>query len=467
MEIMPFLSRDNPIVYSRNPFFVRRAIGNYFFIVLVFWILLGCNLGKGLSGNNSNDEYVFLFNGQGLSEWVNVNSSPQTWICKDDYLICTGSLTGNLRSKKQYENYILEMEWMDAENHNSMGILIHADALPAPGQPFPRGIKCKMNMTTGQADFVTAINGARMQINKSVLYAKNTSGLRDEQVKSPGKWNQYRVVSSNGKITIIINGKIAAKGIQVNPRKGYIILTSGSSEVNFRNIRIKELPSAEPAPQEIATLDEGFQSIYNSGDLSAWHLKPGHLKHWTAKDWVINYDGKSEEKDKSLWSKKEYKDFILTADVRLTRKPEMAVSFVILPNGENALNEDGSNKEVEVPYAGDTGIYLRGNSKSQVNIGNRYIGSGEIYGYRVDKKLPLGVRADATPKIKADKPPGEWNRFVITMKGERVTVMLNNQLVIDNALLPGIPARGAIALQDDHADNNTFQFANLFIKELN
>lgn len=442
-----------------------RAIRSYFFITLVFGVLAGCNPGKGLLGNNLNDEYVFLFNGKGLSEWVSIHSTAQTWMCKGDYLICAGGLTGNLRSKKQYENYILEMEWMDAENHGSTGILIHADALPAPGQPFPRGIKC--NMIPGQTDLVTAINGAGMRINKPVLYAKNISGFKEEQVKLSGKWNQYRVVSNNGKITIMVNGKIVAKGIRAIPRKGYIILTSGGSEVNFRNIRIKELPSTEPAPREIATLDEGFQSIYNSGDLSAWHLKPGHLRHWTAKDWVINYDGKSEEKDKSLWSKKEYKDFILTADVRLTRKPEMAMSPVILPNGENALNEDGSNKEVEVPYAGDTGIYLRGNSKSQVNIGNRYIGSGEIYGYRVDKKLPSGVRAGATPKIKADKPPGEWNRFIITMKGERVTVILNNQLVIDNALLPGIPARGAIALQDDHADNNTFQFANLFIKELN
>lgn len=442
-----------------------RATGNYFFIVLVFGIFLS-NPGKELSRKNLNDEYVPLFNGKGLSEWVNVNSTPQTWICKDDYLICKGSPTGILRSKKQYENYILEMDWMNADNHSRTGIIIHADALPAPGQPFPRGIQCRMNMIMGEADFATAINGAGIQISKSVKYPKNTSSIRNEQKKSDGKWNQYRIISSNGKITIRVNGKTVIKGIQANPRKGYIILTSGGGEIIFRNIRIKELPSTEPATQEIATLDEGFQSIYNSSDLSAWDMKPGHLKHWVAKDWVINYDGRSGEKDKSLWTKKEFADFILTADIRLTRKPEMAMSPVILPNGENALNEDGSKKEVEVLYAGDTGIYLRGNSKSQVNIGYRYIGSGEIYGYRVDKKLPPDVRANATPKVRADKPPGQWNRFIIMMKGERVTVILNDQLVIDNALLPGIPAHGAIALQDDHAYNNTFQFANLFIKEL-
>jgi hypothetical protein len=210
----------------------------------------------------------------------------------------------------------------------------------------------------------------------------------------------------------------------------------------------------------------GYESIFNGKDLSQWDHKTGHQGHWTAKDWRIDYDGKSEEKDKSLWSKKEYGDFVLIADLMFTREPTMEMMPVVLPNGDNALNKDGSPKEKKVAYAGDTGIYLRGNSKSQVNMGNRPVGSGEIYGYRADKALPGNVRSGAVPKINADNPPGEWNRFIITMIGDKVSVNLNGQLVIDNAVLPGIPERGPIALQDDHADNNTFQFANLFIKEL-
>jgi hypothetical protein len=213
-------------------------------------------------------------------------------------------------------------------------------------------------------------------------------------------------------------------------------------------------------------MDQGFRSLYDGVDLNEWDVRPGHRNHWTPKDWVINYDGKSEEKDKCLWSKKSYADFILIADVRLTRKPEPELSPVILPNGEYALNPDGSKKQVYVPYNGDTGIYLRGNSKSQVNIGYRYIGSGEIYGYRTDTTLPAEVRAAVTPKIKADNPPGGWNRFVIILKGDRVSINLNGIQVIQDALLPGVPATGPLALQDDHADNNQFQFANLFIKEL-
>lgn len=228
----------------------------------------------------------------------------------------------------------------------------------------------------------------------------------------------------------------------------------------------RTLSTVRPAADPTVVADKNFIALFNGTDLNEWEMKPGHLQHWTVKKGVIDYDGKSAEKDKCLWTKKTFRDFILTADVRLIRKPAPALSTIVLQNGDNAVNADGSNKQVEIPYAGDTGIYLRGDSKNQINIGYRYIGSGEIYGYRVDKNMPPEVRAGTTPKIKADKPPGEWNHFVITMKGERITVILNDQLVIDNALLPGIAASGAIALQDDHADNNLFQFANIYIKEL-
>lgn len=244
----------------------------------------------------------------------------------------------------------------------------------------------------------------------------------------------------------------------------FLILLCGC--YSNQQIYQRTLSKVNPTPDQIVAADKNFVSLFNGTDLNEWDLKPGHLQHWKVKKGVIDYDGKSAEKDKCLWTKKSFRDFILVADVRLTRKPESALSTIVLPNGDNALNADSSNKQVELPYAGDTGIYLRGDSKNQINIGSRYIGSGEIYGYRVDKNLPVEVRAGVTPKIKADKPPGEWNRFKITMKGERITVVLNDQLVIDNALLPGIAAAGAIALQDDHANNNLFQFANIYIKEL-
>ena len=65
----------------------------------------------------------------------------------------------------------------------------------------------------------------------------------------------------------------------------------------------------------------------------------------------------------------------------------------------------------------------------------------------MDKSLPAKVRAGVTPKTQADKPVGEWNSFEITLKGDRLTVVLNGITVIENAELPGFPATGPNVLQ--------------------
>ncbi|MBI3209452.1 MAG: DUF1080 domain-containing protein, partial [Candidatus Solibacter usitatus] len=117
----------------------------------------------------------------------------------------------------------------------------------------------------------------------------------------------------------------------------------------------------------------------------------------------------------------------------------------------------------EVRDAGDSGIFLRGSQKSEVNIWCWAIGSGEVHGYREDAAQTPEVRARSTPKTRADNPPGQWNRFVITLKGDVLTVVLNGQVVIEEVRLPGLPPRGPIGLQDY---GEPIQFANIYIKEL-
>ena len=91
------------------------------------------------------------------------------------------------------------------------------------------------------------------------------------------------------------------------------------------------------------------------------------------------------------------------------------------------------------------------------------MGSGDINAYHKDLKLPLLVRRACVPTKRADHEPGEWNRFVITMIGDRVSVVLNGEKVIDQAQLPEVPRQGRLALQN-HTD--PVEFRNLFIKQM-
>jgi hypothetical protein len=223
------------------------------------------------------------------------------------------------------------------------------------------------------------------------------------------------------------------------------------------------------------SVPEGFVSMFNGTDLTNWKIPEGDNGHWKVINGVIDYDAESEAKnDKHLWTEKEYKDFIMEVEWRFKATPYKNPNVpIILPSGLHKLDENGKEIHMVVPDS-DSGILLRGNSKSQVNIWCWPIGCGEVYGYRMDEKMPPEVRRAVTPKLNADKNIGEWNSFIITMKGDRLTVVLNGQTVIENAQLPGIPEKGAIGLQHHGSKKDgewvgppaLVQFRNLFIKEL-
>jgi hypothetical protein len=198
-------------------------------------------------------------------------------------------------------------------------------------------------------------------------------------------------------------------------------------------------------------------------NLAGWKLPEGSRDHWRATDWKLSYDGKSTAKEKHLWTEKSYGDFIMICDWRWTAQASKREFPIVLPSGDYAKSKDGNQLTEEVLFAGDSGIFLRGNTKSQVNIWNWSIGSGEVYGYRNHKDTSPAVREALTPKLKADNAIGKWNRFIITLIGDKLTVNLNGLTVIDNAPLPGIPEVGAIGLQD-HGD--PIEFASIYIKEL-
>ena len=220
---------------------------------------------------------------------------------------------------------------------------------------------------------------------------------------------------------------------------------------------------------------EGFVSLFNGEDFTGWKVPKGDNGHWKIIDGVIDYDAESEaEGNKSLWSEKKYKDFVLLVDWRIKETPwkNPRVPF-ILPSGLHKLDENGKEITIVVPDS-DSGILYRGEKGSQCNIWCWPIGSGEVYSYRMSKEMPLSVRRAVTPKTNADKNIGEWNRFKITLRDDFLTVELNGIEVIQDAYLPNLPKSGPIGMQ--HHGNkedgewtsppSLVQFRRIYIKEL-
>jgi hypothetical protein len=218
-----------------------------------------------------------------------------------------------------------------------------------------------------------------------------------------------------------------------------------------------------------------FRALFNGRDFTEWKVPQGDNGHWRVIDGVIDYDAESEAPgDKTLWHTEDFENFVLRVDWRIKETPYINPRVpYILPDGTHARDITGKEMTLSLPDS-DSGVYLRGAGKNQVNIWCWPIGSGEFYGYRMDKSMSAKVRAGVTPRHQADKPVGQWNRFEITVTGDRVSVVLNGVRVINKAQLPGIAKQGPIALQHHGSKRNgewnsppsLLQFKNIFIKEL-
>lgn len=176
----------------------------------------------------------------------------------------------------------------------------------------------------------------------------------------------------------------------------------------------------------------GWVSLFNGKDLTGWKDTAAHGAFWKVEDGVLRYVGKG---GKNLATEKNYKDFELYVDWKV---------------------EPGC----------DSGLYLRGQPQVQIweekhppslGPGGKFIGSGGLY----NNPAKLGQN----PLVVADLPAGQWNTFHVRMVCDKVTVKLNDKLVVDNVpMLPGqLPAEGPVELQ---VHNGQIWFRNLRIREL-
>lgn len=431
------------------------------------------------------DDFVPLFNGKDLSGWVPCNIAPETFTVRDGMMVTSGSPVGTIRTAKMYENFIIEFEWRHLKPGGNSGLFVWADGLPVAGSAFSRGIEVQIldpgfnvkgkNEWYSTHGDIFAVNGAELTVAGRISPNGKRSFPMEERTRPSPEWNRYRLVADDGDLSLSVNGKKVTVAKAASPRKGYLMLESEGSEAHFRNLRIKELPSTSPKPEEIANEAEGFMPLFTGVDLRSWEVPEGDNGHWKVVNQVIDYDAQSEaEGDKNLWSEREFGDFQLIVDWRIKETPYLNPRVCnVLSDGSEELGPDGKPKSYPQPDS-DSGVFLRGSGKHQVNIWCWPVGSGEMYGVRRDDSLPADVRAGATPQLKADNPVGQWNRFDITVRGSTVKVLLNGKLVLPGVTIPGLPERGPIALQHHGSQRDgkwtsppsLVQFRNVFAREL-
>ena len=206
-----------------------------------------------------------LFNGKDLTGWVNVNTAKDTWSVRDGMIICKGKPIGVMRSEKQYENYILHIEWMHMEPGGNSGCFQWANGTAPEGKPFPKGLEVQML----ELDYINLhpdkdgkpltdayVHGELFGVGGLTLTPENPRGSRSKSIenrcKPKGEWNVYDVVAVDGTIKLCVNGKFVNGISKASQKKGYLCLESEGAEVHFRNIWILELPPGVTTPEQSA-----------------------------------------------------------------------------------------------------------------------------------------------------------------------------------------------------------------------
>jgi hypothetical protein len=222
---------------------------------------------------------------------------------------------------------------------------------------------------------------------------------------------------------VVFDGSTLARAADNEPPPGFVALFNGKDLTGWKGL-LKE-PLDNPAKRAQATAQQLAEAQKEADDLmrATWRVEDGQL--------IFNGKGRS------LCTAKDYADF------------EMYVDW-------------------KIQTGGDSGIYLRGTPQVQIwdpfvvphHAGSEF-GSGGLFN---NEKHP------ARPLVKADKPIGEWNSFYIKMVGNKVTVRLNDQLVVDNVVMENYWERskpiypsGQIELQNH---GSTLWFKNVYLREI-
>ncbi len=200
-------------------------------------------------------QYKPLFNGKDLSGWVNVNTKSDTWTVRDGLLVCSGHPIGVMRTEKQYENFLLHVEWRHIEAGGNSGVFAWSEGTVPEGKRLPRGMEVQMleldwvklhPNTDGSLRPIAYVHGELFGANGLITVPDNPRGKRSKSIENrclgKGQWNTYDVVFVDGVVKLSVNGKFVNGVSKSSVKKGYLCLESEGAEIHFRNIQIMELP---------------------------------------------------------------------------------------------------------------------------------------------------------------------------------------------------------------------------------
>ncbi|MCK9411935.1 MAG: DUF1080 domain-containing protein [Prolixibacteraceae bacterium] len=193
-----------------------------------------------------------LFNGKDLKGWTIFVNDPsivpeQFFYVRNGVIETPGVPMGYLRTKKEYSNYHLHVEWCYPEKPTNSGVFVHTNG---PDQLWPAHYQCQLKSGCA-GDFIVNAVYEKATVHDSIYVG--TEKVKPIAVKfSPsnekkvGDWNSYDIYCYESKVHIVVNGMVQNNVFNCSMTKGSIGLQAEGSTIRFRNIWIEKLNEKNP-----------------------------------------------------------------------------------------------------------------------------------------------------------------------------------------------------------------------------
>ncbi|MCC7475078.1 MAG: DUF1080 domain-containing protein [Pirellulales bacterium] len=201
--------------------------------------------GSVLNVHGKDGESVALFNGRDLEGWTYKLKKPNVkmedvWSVKEGLLCCTGQPVGYLLTKKKdFENYVLNVEWRWPDKGGNNGVLVHVTK-PGVVGIWPQCLE--VQLFSGDAgDFWTLETTIEIENPKGRIQDRRHFNLTDGSEKPIGEWNAMEITCRADEITVKVNGTLVNHATKLSQSKGAIALQSEGTPIEFRKVELKKL----------------------------------------------------------------------------------------------------------------------------------------------------------------------------------------------------------------------------------
>jgi len=215
------------------------------FFVCALGLIAGLTLAVATAADAPKDT-VKLFNGKDFTGWkkfADPNAKidlDKLWTVQDGIIVCEGSVNGYLITEKEYEDYVLELQWRwgkKVTSQRNSGVFVHVSG---PDKIWPKAVEAQLLINHAGdfwlvSGFKLDVDKARKDKNNDIHYTR----MKDNVEKPIGEWNQYKITCKGDIITLNINGQDVNVGKNAESRKGKILLQSEGAEIHFRDVVLK------------------------------------------------------------------------------------------------------------------------------------------------------------------------------------------------------------------------------------